>query len=201
VRRSWQRIDPATRTFQALRIWVNGELDGLEQFVDDAVAVLEPAAGSRSSRFTRRGPGDEAHDAAAGRRDVTQATRRPTIPTDTRSRRIQGAERPIARGGEGGMSNDLEFAIKQDIRNNPVVREVDLDQKREFIRMLGWSALAIGTLMFALVPRATRQARIQDRHPQGRLAAEQEWQRAYNLELEEPASPQEIRVARSLSCA
>jgi 16S rRNA (cytosine1402-N4)-methyltransferase len=36
----WQRIDPATRTFQALRIWVNGELDGLETFVTTAVRSL-----------------------------------------------------------------------------------------------------------------------------------------------------------------
>jgi 16S rRNA (cytosine1402-N4)-methyltransferase len=38
--RGWQRIDPATRTFQALRIWVNGELDGLDRFVRDAAARL-----------------------------------------------------------------------------------------------------------------------------------------------------------------
>lgn len=40
--RGYQRIDPATRTFQALRIWVNGELEGLDRFLRDAVGVLEP---------------------------------------------------------------------------------------------------------------------------------------------------------------
>jgi len=36
------RIHPATKTFQALRIAVNRELDGLDQFVADAVDALEP---------------------------------------------------------------------------------------------------------------------------------------------------------------
>ena len=43
--RGWQRIDPATRTFQALRIWVNGELDGLDSFIGTAASRLQ--AGGR----------------------------------------------------------------------------------------------------------------------------------------------------------
>jgi len=43
-RRGYQRIDPATRTFQALRIWVNRELDGLDDFVRDAAHRLRPGA-------------------------------------------------------------------------------------------------------------------------------------------------------------
>jgi 16S rRNA (cytosine1402-N4)-methyltransferase len=39
-RRGYQRIDPATRTFQALRIWVNRELEGLERFLQDATQRL-----------------------------------------------------------------------------------------------------------------------------------------------------------------
>jgi len=42
--RGYQRIDPATRTFQALRIWINGELEGLERFVRDAVLRLRAGA-------------------------------------------------------------------------------------------------------------------------------------------------------------
>jgi 16S rRNA (cytosine1402-N4)-methyltransferase len=43
--RGHQRIDPATRTFQALRIWVNRELDELDGFLGAAAARL--LAGAR----------------------------------------------------------------------------------------------------------------------------------------------------------
>jgi 16S rRNA (cytosine1402-N4)-methyltransferase len=43
-RRGFMRIDPATRTFQALRIWVNRELDGLDRFVETAARRLRAGA-------------------------------------------------------------------------------------------------------------------------------------------------------------
>jgi 16S rRNA (cytosine1402-N4)-methyltransferase len=49
-RRGYTRIDPATRTFQALRIWVNRELDGLDRFLEATVSRLR--AGARFAIIT-----------------------------------------------------------------------------------------------------------------------------------------------------
>jgi 16S rRNA (cytosine1402-N4)-methyltransferase len=40
--RSFAGIHPATRTFQALRIAVNQELEGLDRFLGEAVTFLKP---------------------------------------------------------------------------------------------------------------------------------------------------------------
>jgi 16S rRNA (cytosine1402-N4)-methyltransferase len=43
-RRGYSRIDPATRTFQALRIWVNRELEGLDLFLGCVARRLRTGA-------------------------------------------------------------------------------------------------------------------------------------------------------------
>jgi len=93
------------------------------------------------------------------------------------------------------MSIDLEYAIKQDVRNNPVVREVDRDQKREFFRNLLWAAVCVGMLMFALLPRTNLLAtgyRVGDLRSD--LAQERIYERQYRLELEMLRRPQEVQA-------
>jgi 16S rRNA (cytosine1402-N4)-methyltransferase len=41
-KRGYTRIDPATKTFQAIRIWVNRELEGLDLFLADSARRLRP---------------------------------------------------------------------------------------------------------------------------------------------------------------
>jgi 16S rRNA (cytosine1402-N4)-methyltransferase len=118
--RGWQRIDPATRTFQALRIWVNGELDGLDTFLDSAAASL--ARGGRLAviafhsledrivkrtflRLAGRGSSTDAEHGAQdpGRpaRVVELVTRKPIVPSEAeigrnpraRSARLRAVEK------------------------------------------------------------------------------------------------------------
>lgn len=48
------------------------------------------------------------------------------------------------------MSIDVEYAIKKDVRNNPVVRGVDVQQRREFMRNLVVGAAIVGMLLFSV---------------------------------------------------
>jgi 16S rRNA (cytosine1402-N4)-methyltransferase len=98
------RIDPATKTFQALRIWVNRELDGLDRFVDTAARRLR--AGARLVVITFHSLEDRIvkHTLRAlQQRDgvVQVLTKKPLVPTDeevdrnprARSAKLRAAER------------------------------------------------------------------------------------------------------------
>jgi len=111
-RRGPARIDPATRTFQALRIWVNRELDGLDRFVETAARRLR--AGARLVVITFHSLEDRvvkhtlralAHGDGAV---VSVLTRKPLVPSDdevranprARSAKLRAAER-LAPSGAG----------------------------------------------------------------------------------------------------
>ena len=98
------RIDPATKTFQALRIWVNRELDGLDRFVETAARRLR--AGARLVVITFHSLEDRIvkHTLRAlHQRDglVQVLTKKPMVPTDeevdrnprARSAKLRAAER------------------------------------------------------------------------------------------------------------
>jgi 16S rRNA (cytosine1402-N4)-methyltransferase len=81
-RKGYSRIDPATRTFQAVRIWVNRELEGLGDFLAASAARLD--VGGRMVVITFHSLEDRIvkHTFRALQADghVTIRTKRPVIP-------------------------------------------------------------------------------------------------------------------------
>ncbi|MEP6914499.1 MAG: 16S rRNA (cytosine(1402)-N(4))-methyltransferase RsmH [Acidobacteriota bacterium] len=97
-RKGYQRIDPATRTFQALRIWVNRELDGLDAFLTETAGRLR--AGARLAVITFHSLEDRIvkhgfRALAAGESALRVLTRKPVTPGDA-----EVARNPRARSAE-----------------------------------------------------------------------------------------------------
>ena len=95
---------------------------------------------------------------------------------------------------------DFEYAIKKDVRNNPIVREVDEAQKREL-----WRSVAIGVFLVAVLLFSAWQHFELLRHGyqiermQRERAAEEEVNRHLRLEIEslrEPARIEKIAKER-----
>ena len=43
----------------------------------------------------------------------------------------------------------FEYAIKKDVRNNPIVREIDLERQREMVRSVAIGVVLVGVLLFS----------------------------------------------------
>jgi cell division protein FtsL len=90
-------------------------------------------------------------------------------------------------------ATDFEYAIKKDVRNNPIVREVDEARQRQLLRAVGIGALLVAVLLFSawqhfeLVQHGYLMERLQQER-----AAEEELNRQLKLEIEMLRAPQRI---------
>ena len=84
-RKGYSRIDPATRTFQAIRIWVNRELEQLDEFLVATAGSLN--RGGRFAVISFHSLEDRIvkhtfRDLQGRRDDIVVRTRRPIVPSD-----------------------------------------------------------------------------------------------------------------------
>ena len=107
-KRGYSRIDPATRTFQAIRIWVNRELEGLDVFLAQAAARLRPGGRMAIIAFHSLEDRIVKHTLrslqTAGDIGLSVRTKRPVVPSEAevqrnpraRSAKLRAAERTAA---------------------------------------------------------------------------------------------------------
>ena len=98
-------------------------------------------------------------------------------------------------------SVDFEYAIKKDVRNNPIIREVDQARQKQLWRSLTTGGVLVVVVLFSVwqkVELLQHGYRIQDL--QQEHAAEVEINRRLRLEIETLRAPERIAsVAKKLN--
>ena len=90
-------------------------------------------------------------------------------------------------------AESFEYAIKTDVRNNPIVREIDRDRQRDMVRSVAIGVLLVSVLLFSawqhfeLLRHGYRLEQMQKER-----AAEEEINRHLRLEIDTLRSPARI---------
>ena len=93
------------------------------------------------------------------------------------------------------MAEAFEYAVRKDVRNNPIVREVDVQRQRDLWTSLGMAALVVVSVMFwtwqhfALLRHGYRLEELQRQR-----AAEEDVARHLRLEIETLRSPKRVEA-------
>ncbi len=97
------------------------------------------------------------------------------------------------------MPQGFEYAVRKDVRNNPIVREVDSERQAEMWKMLGLASLVVLAVMFwtwqhfELLRHGYRLEELQRQQ-----AAEEDTARHLRLEIETLKSPKRVEgIART----
>ena len=126
------QIHPATRTFQALRIYVNDELKSLESFLDSSMGVVRP--GGRVVVIAFHSLED---------RIVKQKFRAPAVPGRVLTKKVvTGSDEEVQRNPRARSAKlrawerslmAIEVHFEKRIINNHVIREADVKSHRDYI--------------------------------------------------------------------
>jgi cell division protein FtsL len=93
------------------------------------------------------------------------------------------------------MAEAFEYAVRKDIRNNPIVREVDAERHAELSKTLGLAALVVVAVMFwtwqhfELLRHGYRLEELQKQQ-----AVEEDINRHLHLEIDTLRSPKRIET-------
>ncbi len=127
-------------------------------------------------------------------RTSAASERRERIAPATRRERERAGE---FEGRSPSMKNDFEYAIKKDIRNNPIVREIDEARQKQLWRSAAIAIVLVIVLLFSgwqhfvLLQHGYRIEQMQRQR-----AAEEEISRQLRLEIETLRAPRRIeRIA------
>src|SRR5580765_5496244 len=91
------------------------------------------------------------------------------------------------------MSEPFEYAIRKDVRNNPIVREVDEARQRELWKLVGMAGIIVVVLLFFAWPHFELiRNGYQIEQLQQERSAQEELTRQLRLEVETLKSPRRI---------